>query len=93
MAVVVVGNIPNGTKEMYEAVNDKVMPGRELPEGCQAHIAGPVDGGWRVITVWDAAEDFHRFRDERLMPAFQELGAGPGGPEVDIGEVDTLLLS
>jgi hypothetical protein len=40
------------------------------------HIAGPIDGGWRVITVWDSEEQFQQFRTEKLIPAVQEV-AGP----------------
>jgi hypothetical protein len=75
MAVVVVNEIEGGSQEMYDRVNPKVMP-EGLPEGCQAHIAGPVDGGWRVITVWESEERFQQFRDETLLPALREAGEG-----------------
>ena len=75
MAVVVVNEIEGGSQEMYDQVNPKVMP-NGLPEGCQAHIAGPVDGGWRVITVWESEERFQQFRDETLLPALREAGEG-----------------
>jgi hypothetical protein len=74
MAVVVVNEIEGGSQELYDRVNPKVMPGG-LPEGCQAHIAGPVEGGWRVITVWESDERFQQFRDETLLPAMREVGA------------------
>jgi hypothetical protein len=51
MAVVVSTVAPGLTAEMYEAVSAKAMSGDQLPGGCQVHIAGPVDQGWRVITV------------------------------------------
>jgi heme-degrading monooxygenase HmoA len=41
-----------------------------------------MDGGWRVISVWDSNEDFQRFRDESLMPAMQEAG-GSMAPSVE----------
>jgi hypothetical protein len=44
-------------------VSDKALPGGQLPDGAKIHIAGPMEGGWRVITVWDAEEQFNRFRD------------------------------
>jgi hypothetical protein len=74
MAVVVVNEIEGGSQELYDRVNPKVMPDG-LPEGCHAHIAGPVDGGWRVITVWESDERFQQFRDETLLPALREAGA------------------
>ncbi len=38
-------------------------------------------GGWRVLEVWETEEDARRFRDERLMPAFDAVGVPrPAGP-------------
>jgi hypothetical protein len=74
MAVVVVSEIEGGSQDFYEQVNPKVMPGGKLPEGCQAHIAGPVENGWRVITVWDSDERFQQFRNEKLIPAMRDAG-------------------
>lgn len=87
MAIVVSAVVPGGTSEMYEAVTGKVMPGGQLPAGCQLHIAGPVEQGWRVITVWESREVFDRFREEKLLPAFREF-AGGGGPSDVVPEVN-----
>jgi hypothetical protein len=72
MPVVIVNEIEGGSQEMYDRVNSKVMPEGSLPDGCQVHIAGPTDGGWRVITVWDSDEQFQQFRNDTLIPAMQE---------------------
>jgi hypothetical protein len=79
MSVVVSVVAPEINAEMYEAVTAKVMPGDQLPDQCHLHIAGPVEQGWRVITVWSSREDFDRFRNEKLLPAIQEL-AGDAAP-------------
>jgi hypothetical protein len=71
MAVVVVNEIQGGSQDLYDQINPKVMPDG-LPDGCQAHIAGPVEGGWRVITVWESEERFQQFREETLLPAMRE---------------------
>jgi hypothetical protein len=75
MAVVIVNEIEGGNQEFYEQVNPKVMPDGKLPEGCQLHIAGPIENGWRVITVWDSDERFQQFRKETLLPAMREAGS------------------
>jgi hypothetical protein len=75
MAVVIVNEIEGATQDFYEQVGPKVMPEGQLPDGCQIHIAGPVENGWRVITVWDSDEQFQQFRDEKLIPAIREAGA------------------
>jgi hypothetical protein len=74
MAVVVVNEVEGGNEEFYEGINSKVMPDGQLPEGCQVHIAGPTDSGWRVITVWDSEEQFQQFRSEKLVPALTDAG-------------------
>jgi hypothetical protein len=63
------------------------MPGDQLPEGCQLHIGGPVEQGWRVITVWESSDAFHRFREEKLLPTIQEL-AGDEPPPTAVPEVN-----
>jgi hypothetical protein len=95
MAVVVSAVAPGFSAEMYDAVHEKVMPGGQLPEGCELHIAGPVDAGWRVITVWGSREQFDRFREEQLLPAFRELaGEQPGPPpEPDVQPVHKLITA
>jgi hypothetical protein len=91
MAVVIATTISGGDREMYEAVAEKAMAG-ELPEGCQVHIAGPVSGGWRVITVWDSEEAFNRFRQEKLTPALLDVrGRDAVAPSVDANPVHRLM--
>jgi hypothetical protein len=75
MAVVIVNEIEGGSQDLYDQVNPKVMSGDQLPDGCQLHIAGPTENGWRVITVWDSDEQFQQFRDEKLIPALREAGS------------------
>jgi hypothetical protein len=74
MAVVIVNEIEGASQDFYDQVNQKVMPGGKLPDGCQVHIAGPIDNGWRVITVWESDERFQQFRDETLIPTLREAG-------------------
>jgi hypothetical protein len=76
MAIVVVNEMQGADQSFYEQVTSRVMPDTQLPEGCRDHIAGPIAGGWRVITVWDSDEQFERFRNEKLIPTIQETGQG-----------------
>ena len=94
MAVVIVNEIEGATQDFYEQVNPKVMPGGKLPDGCQLHIAGPVENGWRVITVWDSDERFQQFREEKLIPAIREIGAEDRiAPEITSNPVHNLITS
>ena len=80
MAIAVVVDNPDGSQESYEKVRAQL--GLETPAGGIFHAAGPSpDGGWRVMEVWESQEDAMRFREERLMPAFDAAGVPrPAGP-------------
>jgi hypothetical protein len=92
MAVVVVAEIEGGNQEIYEQVSEKAIPGDQLPDGAKVHIAGPAEAGWRVITVWDSEEQFHRFRDEKLIPALREAGEGERiAPRIQADPVHRLI--
>jgi hypothetical protein len=94
MAVVVVNEIEGGSQDFYEQVNPKVMPGGQLPDGCQLHIAGPTEGGWQVITVWDSDEQFQQFRDEKLIPALREAGGDDRiAPAIKTNPVHNLMTA
>jgi hypothetical protein len=83
MAVVAVAVLPGGDQDTYEDLSAKVLAGG-LPDGCQVHVAGPVDEGWRIITVWDSPEKLQQFRSEKLLPALSDAGVeGEMTPEVN----------
>lgn len=95
MSVVVSAVAPGLNAEMYEAITGRVMPGDRLPDGCALHIAGPVEQGWRVITVRDSREAFDRFRQERLLPAIRELAGddAPAPAEPEANPVHKLITT
>jgi hypothetical protein len=94
MAVVIANVLKGADQDFYDQVNPKVMSGGKLPDGCQVHIAGPVDDGWRVITVWDSEEQFQQFRNEKLIPAIREIGAEDRiAPEITSNPVHNLITA
>jgi hypothetical protein len=95
MSVVVSAVAAGLNAEMYEAITGRVMPGDRLPDGCELHIAGPVEQGWRVITVWGSSEAFDRFREARLLPAIRELAGDDAPPpaEPEVNPVHKLITS
>ena len=83
MAIAMVVDNPDGSQEVYEKVRAQL--GLDAPAGGIFHLAGPSpNGGWRVLEVWESEEDARRFRDERLMPAFDAAGIPrpPSPPEI-----------
>jgi hypothetical protein len=73
MTVAMVVDNPEGSQELYEKVRKQL--GLEAPAGGIFHLAGPSpEGGWRVLEVWESEDDARRFREERLLPAFDAAG-------------------
>jgi len=78
MAYAIVHTFAGGTKEQYEAAVAGVHPADgSLPDGQSFHIAGPSAGGWTIVAVHESQESWERFRDDVLMPRFEQ--GIPGG--------------
>jgi hypothetical protein len=85
---------PQGTtREMYDAVGEKLGLDGNPPAGLIVHTAGEVDGGWQVVDVWESEEDAERFETERLRPAIAEVaGEGdPGRPAMTVYEAHNVV--
>lgn len=68
MAIGLLFEIPGMTQEQYDATVE--AGGQDtLPPGQLFHMAGPMEGGWRVIDLWEMRSDFDRFAQETLAPA------------------------
>ena len=52
-------------------------------------MAGPMAGGWRIVTLWDSEADWERFRDEKLTPAVAGIGQTLG--TVEPWPIETVL--
>jgi hypothetical protein len=82
MAVAMLIDNPNGSKEIYEQLRERM--GLDKPAGGIFHVAGPSpNGGWRVIEIWESDADAKRFVAERLGPAAEAVGTpSPPPPEL-----------
>lgn len=82
VAVSVVVEFPS-TIEDYDAVNARLDTRANPPEGLVIHCGADVGGGnIRVIDIWDSAETYGRWAQERLGPAIAEV-IGFGAPAVE----------
>ena len=63
----VVQEMPGISETEYRMVEQHLGPDR--PPGLLAHVAGPVEGGWRIINIWQDEQAFRRFQSERLIRA------------------------
>jgi hypothetical protein len=76
-------DLPGVNEDMAQLIEDEI--GQGTVNGCVAHVAGPYDGGWRIIDVWEDEAALERFQVERLFPALTKVTGGserPPGSEV-----------
>lgn len=73
-----------GKQEQYDAIHQHMNIDANPPAGMIFHSAGPIEGGWGVIDVWESRDAFDAFAGGRLMPAVGELGdrAFQGPPDI-----------
>ena len=72
MAVMVIAEVPGQTEQGYDGMLGAVEGALKQAPGFIFHSAHPVDGGWRVIEVWqsqqDATDFFAKFVHPNLPP-------------------------
>src|SRR5713226_5978757 len=83
MAIVMQLKWEGVTPEQYDRAQDVVKWESDVPAGAIFHVAWFENGGIRVTDVWEAAEDFQSFVDNRLMPGTAQVGI-QGEPNVEI---------
>ena len=77
MPVIQVHELAGMTREVYEdAMRELALPGP--PPGSHLHAGGPMDGGWRIVEVWEfeaAAGAF--YGSEAFQRMTRRLGITP----------------
>lgn len=70
------------TAKQYDNAVKVVHPdgGKGLPPGQLYHAAGPTDGAFVVVAMWDSEASWVKFRDETLLPGLATVENGPPGP-------------
>lgn len=94
MAFLITHFYEGGTKDQYEAVLEAAHPGGGLPPGQTYHAAGPTEGGWLIVAVWDSKAAFDKFLGETLLPALEKTSGGfAGPPQARTAEVANLVTA
>ena len=75
MAVGIRIKLPGVNVEEFERVDAAIDVRGNRPEGLIFSASGPVEGGWRVIDVWESRAHFDAFAAERIGPAAAAAGA------------------
>ena len=83
MPFVMIMNWKGFTRENYEALRKPVNWEGNVPQGLHFHAAGFDATGAHITDIWDSADHFNAFVNDRLMPAVKQLGF-QGEPHVEI---------
>ena len=62
-------DMPGVTADDYATVLAELGGAEKHAPGLIAHVAGPVEGGFRIVDVWATQEDAERFAEQHLAPA------------------------
>lgn len=62
-------DMPGVTADDYARVLAELGGAEQTAPGLVAHVAGPIDGGFRIVDVWQSKEDFQQFAEQHLEPA------------------------
>ena len=82
-----------GTQEQYDAIVAKAHPADgTLPPGQLHHFAGPTEGGFLVVALWDKKESNDAFQ-QTLFPIIEALEDGPPPPQERTAEVTNQVSS
>ena len=81
MAYVMTHFWPGGTEEQYRVNLAAVHPEGGLPDGQTHHAAGPTEGGFLIVALWESKDHADRFVSEVLLPAMPLAGGLVGPPE------------
>jgi hypothetical protein len=90
MAYVMTHFWPRDTEAQYRTMLSVVHPADGLPKGQVYHAAGPTDGGFLIVAVWDSKESADRFLEETLMASMPVAGGFEGRPEERVAEAVNL---
>ena len=74
MAVVQIHELPGMTRNLYEqAMRELNLSGP--PPGSHLHASGSMEGGWRIVEVWESEEAANAFYGSEL---FQRMAGSIG---------------
>jgi hypothetical protein len=89
MAIAMLLEFRGTTVEQYDAVIRDLNLGGKAYKGGIFHVAGPVEGGVRIVDVWESQEAFDAFLRDKLGAVMQKNNVAP--PEVSAWPVRNTL--
>jgi len=83
---------PEATLEMIEAVTNEMDVRSLPPNGLIVHTVVNVGGRLTIIDVWESQDDWQKFADGRLGPAFATVSQRMGVDLSQAAEPETQIL-
>jgi len=74
MALAFLFEIPGYTEVQQDQIIEHLERSGKTAQGRIFHLDGPMEGGWRILDVWESQEALNTFFQEALGPTLQELG-------------------
>jgi hypothetical protein len=74
MAFARIAVFPGGTQEQYEYLAQLMGEGVADQPARRLIAAGPSEGGWTIVQVWDSKEPMDQFIEDHLSPAMERAG-------------------
>lgn len=68
MAVMVTAEVPGQTEQGYDGMRAGLEAAIKAAPGFVFHSAHPIDGGWRVIEVWESRQHANDFFAKAVHP-------------------------
>ncbi len=68
------------TTSNYDRIQERLGLDENPANGMIVHVAGISGDKFRMIDIWETAEQEESFRSERLLPAVREVADAAGGP-------------
>jgi hypothetical protein len=88
VSVLVVVELPGWSSELDEALMEAWGLASRPPRGNRLRLSGPMDGGWRVISLWESREQFQEFLQGQLHLTLE--GTGGEEPRFSFWEIETV---
>jgi hypothetical protein len=69
MPVLMIGEVPNLTEQIYAEMIGPMTPVIRAADGFISHSGGPSPtGGWRVVEIWESEAHGRKWFDENVKP-------------------------
>jgi len=91
MAIMMIMKWAGVSLEQYDEARRIVDWEGQPPVGGRMHATAHDGNGLRITDVWESAEAFQAFVNDRLMPGVADLGM-PGQPDVEVYPLHDLFI-